>query len=69
MHILTKIKYMKKLLIISLCFPLLFSSCKKDDVYEINEVNATSYNANKNKLKSTNQYISISTNSLAESAC
>jgi len=50
---------MKKLLIILLCFPLLFSSCKKDDVYELNEINATSYNANKNKLKSSNQFISI----------
>ena len=59
MRILTKIKDMKKLLIILLCFPLLFSSCKKDDVYELNEVNATSYNANKDKLKSSNQFISI----------
>ena len=50
---------MKKLLFILLCFPLLFASCKKDDVYELNEVNATSYNANKNKLKSSNQFISI----------
>ncbi|MBT6808393.1 MAG: hypothetical protein HOA52_02770 [Flavobacteriales bacterium] len=50
---------MKKLLILLLCFPLLFSSCRKDDVYELNEINATSYNANKNKLKSTNQFISI----------
>ena len=50
---------MKKLLIILLSFPLLFSSCKKDDVYELNEINATSYNANKNKLKSSNQFISI----------
>ena len=60
MHILTKIKNMKKLLIISLCFPLLFSSCKKDDIiYDVNQVNATSYNANKNKLKTIPQYISI----------
>ncbi|MGY8989270.1 MAG: hypothetical protein ACKVJA_03330 [Flavobacteriales bacterium] len=50
---------MKNLFTILLCFPLLFSSCKKDNVYELNEVNATSYNANKNKLKSANQYISI----------
>jgi hypothetical protein len=28
-------------------------------VYELNEINATSYNANKNKLKSSNQFISI----------
>ena len=50
---------MKNLFTILLCFPLLFSSCKKDDVYELNEINSTAYNANKNKLKSTNQYISI----------
>ena len=50
---------MKKILFILLCFPILFSSCRKDDVYELNEINATSYNANKNKLKSTNQFISI----------
>ena len=50
---------MKKILFIILCFPLLFSSCRKDNVYELNEINATSYNANKNKLKSSNQFISI----------
>ena len=50
---------MKNLLVILLFFPLIFSSCKKDDVYELNEINATSYNANKNKLKSAHQYISI----------
>ena len=50
---------MKKILFLLLCFSLLFSSCRKDDVYELNEINATSYNANKNKLKSTNQFISI----------
>ena len=55
-HIL--IKKMKKLLYILSVF-LILSSCKKDDVYELNEVNATSYNANKNKLKSSNQFISI----------
>lgn len=49
---------MKKLLYI-LSILLIVSSCKKDDVYELNEVNATSYNANKNKLKSSNQFISI----------
>ena len=50
---------MKRLIIVLLCLPLLFSSCRKDDVFELNEINATSYNANKDKLKSTNQYISI----------
>ena len=55
-HIL--IKKMKKLLYI-LSVLLILSSCKKDDVYELNEVNATSYNANKDKLKSSNQFVSI----------
>ena len=49
---------MKKILFI-LVSVLLLSSCVKDDVYELNEVHATSYNANKNKLKSSNQFISI----------
>ena len=35
------------------------SSCKKEDVYELNEVQLSSYNANKDKLKSSNQFISI----------
>ena len=50
---------MKNLIILAFCLPVLISSCKKDDVYELNEINSTAYNANKNKLKSTNQYISI----------
>ena len=49
---------MKKILFI-LVSVLLFSSCVKDDVYQLNEVHANSYNANKNKLKSSNQFISI----------
>ncbi len=49
---------MKKILFILISF-LLLSSCVKDDVYELNEVQANSYNANKNKLKSSNQFISI----------
>ena len=49
---------MKKILFI-LVSVLLLSSCVKDDVYELNEVHANSYNANKNKLKSSNQFISI----------
>ena len=37
-----------------------FSSCQKDDiVYDINQLQSSSYNANKNKLKSVSQYISI----------
>jgi hypothetical protein len=49
---------MKKILFI-LVSVLLLSSCVKDDVYELNEVQSNSYNANKNKLKSSNQFISI----------
>ena len=49
---------MKKILFI-LVSVLLLSSCVKDDVYELNEVQSNSYNANKNKLKSSNQIISI----------
>lgn len=38
----------------------IFSSCQKDDiVYDINQLQSSSYNANKNKLKSVSQYISI----------
>ena len=56
MHIL--IKKMKKLTYI-LSIILIMSSCKKEDVYELNEVQLSSYNANKDKLKSSNQFISI----------
>ena len=49
---------MKKVLIVSILF-LITSSCKKDPVYDINEIQSQSYNANKNKLKTTGQYISI----------
>jgi hypothetical protein len=39
---------------------LILSSCQKDDViYDINQLQSSSYNANKNKLKSVGQYISI----------
>ena len=39
---------------------LIVSSCQKDDViYDINQLQSSSYNANKNKLKSVGQYISI----------
>lgn len=38
----------------------IFSSCQKDEiVYDINQLQSSSYNANKNKLKSVSQYISI----------
>ena len=37
-----------------------FASCKKEEpIYDVNQIQSTSYNANKNKLKSTAQYISI----------
>ena len=49
---------MKKVLIISFLF-LVTYSCKKDPVYDINEIQSQSYNANKNKLKTIAQYISI----------
>lgn len=43
-----------------LCFCITFSSCKKEEViYDINQVNANSYNSGKDKLKSVSQYISI----------
>ncbi|MBT3621718.1 MAG: hypothetical protein HN535_03090 [Flavobacteriales bacterium] len=51
---------MKKIVLLIFCFSVLISSCKKDDIiYDVNQVNATSYNANKNKLKTIPQYISI----------
>lgn len=50
---------MKKKLIYIIGFLLVFSACQKDNIYELNGILSNSYNANKNKLKSTNQYISI----------
>jgi len=52
---------MKKLILLSLCFSLVFSACKKEEdiIYGVNQVNADSYNSGKDKLKSTFQYISI----------
>jgi hypothetical protein len=51
---------MKKVLLLFFCFSVFVSSCKKEDIiYDVNQVNATSYNANKNKLKTISQYISI----------
>ena len=53
MHIFNKI-------IVFIFLILVFSSCQKDDiVYDINQLQSSSYNANKNKLKSVSQYISI----------
>ncbi len=54
MHIFRK--YILFFLILSFCF----SACKEDDlVYDINQLQSSSYNANKNKLKSISQYISV----------
>ena len=52
---------MKKLILLSLCFSLVFAACKKEEdiTYGVNQVNADSYNSGKDKLKSTFQYISI----------
>jgi len=51
---------MKKITLLLFCFSVLATSCKKDDIiYDVNQINATSYNANKNKLKTISQYISI----------
>ncbi len=57
MHILIK-KFMRKT-VFAICFILTFSSCKKDPIYDINQIQSQSYNANKDKLKSIGQYISI----------
>lgn len=49
----------KKIFVFVLVF-ITISSCQKDDiVYDINQLQSSSYNANKNKLKSVSQYISI----------
>jgi len=54
MHIFNKF-----IVLISIIF-FCFSSCQKEDVvYDINQLQSSSYNANKNKLKSISQYISI----------
>jgi len=51
---------MKKLFIIFAMILIAFASCKKEDpIYDVNQIQSTSYNANKNKLKSISQYISI----------
>ncbi len=50
---------MKKILLLIIVISIISLSCRKENVYELNNINATSYNANKDKLKSTNQYISI----------
>lgn len=51
---------MKKLVYIFIIMLFVFAACKKEEpIYDINQIQSTSYNANKNKLKSTAQYISI----------
>lgn len=59
MHIF-KFQRMKKIIILLLAIFFTISSCKKDDpIYDINQIQSHSYNANKNKLKTPSQYISI----------
>ena len=57
MHTLIKLINIRNIVLLSI--PLIIFSCKKEDIYDVNQINATSYNANKNKLKTTHQYISI----------
>jgi hypothetical protein len=50
---------MNRILVLLFCL-LLFATCKKDDpVYGVNQIESYAYNANKNKLKTPSQYISI----------
>ena len=50
----------RKNILFILIFSFCFSACKEEDlVYDINQLQSSSYNANKNKLKSISQYISI----------
>ena len=49
-----------KFIVLILIIFLFSTSCQKEDiVYDINQLQSSSYNANKNKLKSISQYISI----------
>ena len=58
MHI-SKFKIMRKTILIVFSV-LIFSSCAKDEpIYDINQIQSNSYNANKTKLKTPGQYISI----------
>ena len=50
---------MKKNILLLLIVSVSIVACKKDPIYEVNQLQSNSYNANKNKLKSTSQYISI----------
>ena len=51
---------MRKLHVIFSIILFSFVSCKKEEpIYDVNQIQSTSYNANKDKLKSPAQYISI----------
>ena len=51
---------MMRVILILFSVVMILSSCKKEDpIYDINQIQSQSYNANKNKLKSPSQYISI----------
>ena len=51
---------MKKAILIVLSVFMSISACKKDDpIYDINQIQSNSYNANKTKLKTAGQYIAI----------
>ena len=51
---------MRKIYIIFSLILFTFASCKKEEpIYDVNQIQSTSYNANKDKLKSPAQYISI----------
>ena len=50
----------KQRIIFFLIILISLSSCRKEDpIYDINQVRSHSYNANKDKLKTPSQYISI----------
>ncbi len=50
----------KQRIIFFLIIVISLSSCRKEDpIYDINQVQSNSYNANKDKLKTPSQYISI----------
>ena len=51
---------MRKIYIIFSLILFTFAACKKEEpIYDVNQIQSTSYNANKDKLKSPAQYISI----------
>lgn len=51
---------MRELFVIFIFILFSFSSCKKENsIYDVNQIQSSSFNANKNKLKSPSQYISI----------